>query len=67
LPPTWQNPGLLDFAKWASSLPVAYQCSVLKEQYFDFKRTADSLKKSLLVFFQLPLAAEAASGSQQAS
>ncbi len=60
-----ENPGLLDFVKWGASLPVAYQCSVLRERYFNFEGAANFLQKNLLVLSQLPQAAEAARGSQQ--
>ena len=39
-----ENPGLLDFAKWAASLPVRYQAAVLQERYFDFAGTATFLQ-----------------------
>lgn len=49
-----ENHGSLEFAKWAASLPVACQCGVLKERYFDFEGTAVFLQNSLLVFFLPP-------------
>ncbi|MGI4874321.1 MAG: DEAD/DEAH box helicase [Janthinobacterium lividum] len=49
-----ENPGLLDFAKWGASLPVSYQCEVLKERYFDFEGTAAFLQNLLPVFSQPP-------------
>ncbi|RZK18249.1 MAG: DEAD/DEAH box helicase, partial [Hymenobacter sp.] len=55
-----ENPGLLDFAKWGASLPVGYQCAVLKERYFDFEGAAAFLQDLLLVFSQPPPAAVAA-------
>jgi hypothetical protein len=51
-----ENPGLLDSAKWAATLPVAYQCGVLKERYFNFKGTTAFLQNSLLVLSQPPAA-----------
>jgi ATP-dependent helicase Lhr and Lhr-like helicase len=39
-----ENPGLLDFAKWAASLPVRYQAAVLQERYFDFAGAATFLQ-----------------------
>ena len=47
-----ENPGLLDFAKWGASLPVVYQCDVLKERYFDFDGTMAFLQKLVLVLSQ---------------
>jgi ATP-dependent Lhr-like helicase len=40
-----ENPGLLDFAKWAASLPVRYQAAVLQERYFDFAGAATFLQE----------------------
>ncbi|MGI4737574.1 MAG: DEAD/DEAH box helicase [Janthinobacterium lividum] len=39
-----ENPGLLDFAKWAASLPVRHQAAVLQERYFDFAGAATFLQ-----------------------
>jgi len=38
------NPALLDFSKWASHLPIKYQCEILKDKYFDFCGTKSFLK-----------------------
>jgi ATP-dependent Lhr-like helicase len=44
-----QNPRLIDFAKWGAALPVAYQCQILKERYFDFEATQAFLSTTVVV------------------
>jgi ATP-dependent Lhr-like helicase len=44
-----QNPAIMDFAKWSTSLPVYYQCQVLRERYFDFEGTWDFLANTVPV------------------
>jgi len=44
-----ENPGLLDFTKWGASLPVIYQCDVLKEGYFDFDGVMTFLQCLVLI------------------
>ena len=38
-----ESPALLEFAKWSPSLPLHYQCQVLRERYFDFDGTREFL------------------------
>jgi ATP-dependent Lhr-like helicase len=49
------NPALLDFSKWASYLPIKYQCELLKEKYFDFKATKAFLESVDLVKMIKPM------------
>lgn len=44
-----ENPALLDFAKWSASLPLHYQCAILKERYFDFEGAKDFLRNTVLL------------------
>ena len=39
------NPSLLDFSKWGSYLPKAYQIKLLKNKYFDIQQTKELLDK----------------------
>ncbi|MDQ2771203.1 MAG: DEAD/DEAH box helicase, partial [Bacteroidota bacterium] len=44
-----RNPALMDFAKWAASLPPQLQVAVLKERYFDFAGLIDFLRDTVVV------------------
>ena len=43
------NPALLDFSKWASYLPIKYQCEILKDRYFDFIGTKAFLENVIFI------------------
>lgn len=43
------KPGLLDFSKWGSHLPIKFQASLLKQKYYDFEATGKFLESIRLV------------------
>jgi len=49
--PIVHTSALIEFSKWRHLLPIRYQCSVLKEKYFDFDGAKDFLEHIQLITY----------------